>query len=193
VTRWGFAALCVMAAVAVYVLSLRTGSEPIALPSGPLARDTPHHGTVIDDPVGTRFGDGLETLELTGDKPATITSVEVVGGEPSLHYLGALIAGPDRKSGAFQRVHWPPEAPRLGTIVDAEGAILQPTDSLGGMGSYELILGYEITSDEYAARDSVRIEYTVEGKPYAVDIPAAMLNCPPSVGTSDECMERYGA
>jgi hypothetical protein len=42
-------------------------------------------------------------------------------------------------------------------------------------------------------RDSIHIEYTVDGTPYAIDIPAAMLNCPSSVGTTDDCMERYGA
>jgi len=32
-----------------------------------------------EDPVGTRFTDGLREIQVAGSEPVTITSVEVVG------------------------------------------------------------------------------------------------------------------
>ncbi|MFY9915806.1 MAG: hypothetical protein WAK18_14140 [Nocardioidaceae bacterium] len=156
---------------------------------GPIAPQ-PNHGSIVDiTRVGAVKADGHETLRLSGDSPATITNVEVIGGEESMKFLGAMVAGPGRKFGAKQLFHRyppPPHTNGLGSVEPAIGAVLQPTT---GPDSYELLIGFRYIADTFAARSTVIVSYTVDGKRYRADLHARWVTCPTTM-TNDECSAR---
>ena len=147
------------------------------------------HGTIVRGQSGERFTDGFEVLRVAGDKPAIITSVRSVGADSTLKLLGAKIAGPDRKLGAWTYLpNWPPTKPALGPLVDAEGAHLLPRSEIDGKG-YELLIGYELGEiSEMSTRTRVEVDYTVDGKDYVFRSPAALTFCPDN-NSDDECLD----
>ena len=151
------------------------------------------HGTLARGPAGTRLTDGFEVLRLDGDRPATIVSVESVGGESSLRFLGAYVAGPERKLGAHAQLKgFPPRRKDLGEIVPAEGALVIPRDETRERIGYELLLGYEVVDDtEIGFRSEIVVTYRVDDEDYEWRSPARLVYCPDSA-TSDECFAAAG-
>lgn len=106
-----------------------------------------------------------------------------------MEYLGALIAGPDRKFGAKQLLNKYPPIPHtlgFGAVEPAIGAVLQPNT---GPDSYELLIGFRYIADKFAARSTVIVSYTVDGKKYRADLHARWVTCPTTM-TDDECSAR---
>lgn len=156
--------------------------------NGPLADSNPH-AYFIHDTRGTVFSDGFESLSVEGDEPVTIESVRSVGGGSALRFLGARIAGPARRYTAVQTFPvFPPERESLGPLADAVGAVLQPEAS-GGRKGYELIIGYEVISDSYGARDGIEVAYRVGDERYREFISAGLVVCGELGG--DPCEQRF--
>lgn len=149
----------------------------------------PAHGSLVHGPMGTVVTDGSELLLLAGDEPATIVSVQSHGGEQALRFLGAMVAGPDRKLGAWTQLGgYPPRLKKLRDIVPAEGANITPRDETRNDLGYELLLGYEVIDDsEQVSRTSVEVVYEVGGERFRWVSPATLAYCPASM-KSEECI-----
>lgn len=143
---------------------------------------------VIREPAETIFIDRLEILRLEGRDPAVLLHVESVGGDGAFRYLGAMIAGPDRKLAAVTYLEgFPPDDGSLGEIRPAIGAQIRPvTETTGGKG-YELLIGYEVEDDtKVALRTGIVVTYRVGAREYVWRSPARLLYCSASMPT-DRC------
>lgn len=164
------------------------GSDSLAGPStdGPM-EVVGDHGIVVVDERGTVFTDGLEVLRLEGTEPATIVSVNSVGGEDTFRYLGALVAGPDRRDGAVSYLRrFPPKDRALGELVEAVGAQIHPRSQTRHEKGYELLLGYEVTDDSQVGyRTAVEVVYRVGDKEYLWRSPGRILFCPEPMDSSE--------
>jgi RTX calcium-binding nonapeptide repeat (4 copies) len=119
-----------------------------------------------DFTVGDRFTDGFSVLYLTGDQPAVIDDVRLIGNRGFKH-LGTMIVGPGREIGAVQMVrHWPPTSYDYGggDVIDAEGASISPVgrNSWG----WELLIGMAPHNVGHNARAGFAVSYTVGGVRY---------------------------
>src|SRR5205085_9052332 len=65
--------------------------------SGPLLGEGSTVWAYPEEPVGTRFSDGLRELQVAGSQPVVIKSVTVVGGDAALTNVGAMIGLPGRR------------------------------------------------------------------------------------------------
>jgi hypothetical protein len=147
------------------------------------------HGWIIRGETGKRFTDGFEVLEVSGTKPATITSVRSIGGSTALKFLGAKIAGPGRKL-TYERLQgWPPTKAALGPLSDAVGARLLPRKQTRLEMGYELLVGYELEdASKLVMRTRLEVNYTVAGKDYVYRIPGSLIVCPKGT-TDDACLD----
>ena len=152
----------------------------------------PEHGYVVKAREGRIFTDGFDVVRVDGDAAITIKSVNSVGGEDTLGYLGARIAGPHREVGATQVMRgFPPSAPSLGRVVPAVGATLKPRSQSGVIG-YELLLGYKITDNTLGGRATIKVVYESDGRTYESVIHARLVTCPGGL-SSRVCMTRFEA
>lgn len=180
------ACLALVTTAVALVLSQTNGSSGLDT-DGPMFTP-PEHGIVIPGQRGSVFTDGFEVLRLEGDEPAKIVSIRSVGGESTFKFLGALMAGPDRRDGAISYLPaFPPRDSSLGPLVDAVGARIEPrVETRNGMG-YELLIGYEVIDDTRVGyRAAVEVTYTVGDETYLWRSPGRMLFCPQG-RTSEEC------
>jgi hypothetical protein len=155
------------------------GAGAAAMDGGPL-REPPEHAYVVQGKEGKQFTDGFEVLYLNGDQAATIVSVRSMGGDDAFKFLGARLAGPDRKYAALQETpQFPPTDPHLGPLIDAEGATVEPRSQTRQRIGYELLLGYEIVDDsKLGKRDAVEVTYKVGGTTYRWTSSAGLIYCP---------------
>ena len=146
---------------------------------GPLVAPAPH-GFVMTQPVGFVFTDGVETLELGGDKPAVLKKVESVGTD-GLEVLGVSLVKPGRKVGTIQAIDgWPPRDPYLrpsDVVTRGIGATFTPSDQNKQGQSYELLVGMKVVKAGYLVRDGYRITYEVGGTTYQRFFPAQLVVC----------------
>jgi hypothetical protein len=120
----------------------------------------------------------MESLELRGNAPATIDSIELEG-DSVFATVGVLLAGPHRTNGRTQRFErYPPTADALGDIVPAAGAVLQPATSSGGTGDYELLIGTRVTADSIGMRRGIWIKYHIGHDYYSERLLARVIFCP---------------
>lgn len=155
---------------------------------GPM-RVLPEHATLARGPVGTTFTDGFDVLHLEGDQPATILEVRSHHGD-GLEFLGAMVAGPDRRLAAWAQLPgYPPSKRRLGELVQAEGAVVDPLRRTRREIGYELLLGYRVVDDSaVSSRSSVEIVYRVGTKEYLWRSPSRLVYCPEDQ-EADACFE----
>lgn len=152
----------------------------IASSDGPLP--TPHdHGyggfhVVVGEPVTDKF----EVLFNRGDKPARITSVELVDTPRQLRMVDALIGGQRTENHQFEP-QFPPTHTALGPLVPAEGAVLQPEKVQEAEGvaqpGYVLVMGLEATEPGKWVRGGYRVNYEVDGRPYKLEVVAEVTVC----------------
>lgn len=148
------------------------------------------HGYLIRFKMGKVFTDGYERIKLSGDQPATLERVELVGPDMD-HFkvLGVLLAGPHRRTGAYTNYDGfsahptDPIARGFGKLVPAEGARL----AAGKVGSV-LQIGLKIVKPGLAIRAGVRLYYSVDGKKYTAYLPGSIVVCPPGMN-QDECFD----
>lgn len=163
-------------AAAVLAAALAVGcSSP--LQPGPIRRTDPHVWSTVER-TGSTFTDGMEVLYLTGVKPATLTSVELVGAE-GLELVGVKLASPDRGFGSIQRMDWPPRDPDLpqDSVLPVKGTEITPIDPKDNTGTWELLIGIRVTGKGYLVRKAVRVNYTVGGEEYSRVQPAGLAVC----------------
>lgn len=187
--------VAVLAVVVALVASCAGHQGGLRLPlvEGPLREPSSHGSLVEGRPVGARITDGFEHLALYGDLDATILDVRSIGGEEALEFLGAYVAGPERRYAAWVQLEgFPPTKPALGPIVPAVGAVIKPrheTRGKPGIG-YELLLGYEVLDDSrIAARTLVEVDYRVGAMLYTWRSPAALVYCPEHLVDGDVCVD----
>lgn len=165
-------AAATMLAAAAATLLAGCGDEPAR--GGPIERGMPH-GWAISKAVGEEFTDGMETIEVKGDQPVYIDSVDLVGGD-GLEIVGVRLVTPDRPFGAIQVIHaWPPADPELdpGHIREVDGTAVTPSGEHG----WELLLGLKAVDDGYLVREGIRINYTVDGEQFTQVLPAELAVC----------------
>jgi hypothetical protein len=144
------------------------------------------HGYSVTVAPGESFTDAMETLTVSGDRPAAIESVELVGGK-GLEVLGFSLLRPERKVNLSWRPQYPPADdtgfldPTL--IIPGEGAVIRPHVTRG----WELLLGLKVTRPGPLWREGVRINYSVDGKRYSQVLPAQLSVC-----TSDDQYDAEG-
>lgn len=125
-------------------------------------------------PVGTTFTDGLQKFVISGTRPATIEDVQAIGTTSGMKFLGASVAGEDRRWAAIESMpSYPPTQSSLGSIRPAAGAVVRP----GRVGA-ELLLGMKITKPGIQQRPGIRVIYSIAGQKYQVDYHATIVNCP---------------
>jgi hypothetical protein len=139
---------------------------------GPM-RGYPVHGYAITVAPGHTFTDGLESLVIRGDKPATLNSVELVGAE-GMEILGYKLVGPERKVNGQWWPGYPPKGRQLqqALVVPSTSAI-RPHEP----GGWELLLGIKVTKPGPLWRDGLRYTYTVDGVRYTKTVPAQLKVC----------------
>lgn len=166
------------------------GRAPVA--GGPM-RVLGAHGSLLRGQVGTRVTDGLDVLFLDGEQPAEVLAVRSVGGEEGLRFLGARLAGPERRIAAWSQLPgYPPSKPAMGELVDAVGAVVLPREETPRRMGYELLLGYEVVDDsEPVWRSAIEVVYRVGGEDYLWQSPSMLVYCPEGM-TGDQCFEIAG-
>jgi hypothetical protein len=135
--------------------------------------------------VGTTFSEGF--LLLQPSEPITIDSVEVVGGDDALKYLGARIGLPGRPDDFNQFMKgFPPKAVPAKYQEPASGARLEDSEI------YMLIIGYRETVPVMDLRTKVVVSYrTDDGTEYSEDFKAQVLTCPPAL-SEPQCTQQEG-
>jgi hypothetical protein len=169
------AAVVILAAVLLVGCSEQVRDAKSPVQPGPLEKGH-QHAWATKAAVGKTFTDGMEVLTFRGQQSAVIKNVEFVG-DAGLKLIGVKLAGPDRSIGAIQYIDaWPPRDPQLkvSSVMPAFGQELKPK----GQGSYELLLGIEVTQKGYLVRKGIKVEYTTaDGKEYTQFIPAVLAVC----------------
>ncbi|GGK61116.1 hypothetical protein [Ornithinimicrobium pekingense] len=147
---------------------------------GPLPTPHDHGYGGFHVAVGEPVTDTFEVLLNHGDKPARITSVELVDTPRQLRLVDALIGGGRTESHQFEP-QFPPTHDALGPLVPAEGAVLQPEKAQeaegGALTGYLLVMGLEVTQPGKWVRGGYRVAYEVEGRPYSLEVVAEVTLC----------------
>ncbi len=145
---------------------------------GPLAPTNANdgHAWTTYEPVGHTFTDAMEVLSLRhGARPGVIDSVKLLPGKngAGLKLVGARLAGPARGMN-YQKLPWPPRAPRIpaSTVEPAAGATI--TSHIRG---WELLLGIKVTRPGYLARRGIEINYHIGDQHYSYIDPAWLAVC----------------
>ena len=145
----------------------RDGSRPVAMQDTEVA-----HSSAMPWQVGRPFTFGLDVLELPrrSDQPAVVRSVEPVGLDQGLRFLGARLGSADRTTTWQVIRQWPPRGPGhdpvpLSTPIDA--------DPMG----WELYLGFQVTRPGYYVTDGWRVTYEVGGRTYQYQVPSQLVVC----------------
>lgn len=144
---------------------------------------------VVPLKVGSRFTDGFNALDLRGTLPARVLAIESEQTGDSFSYLGALVAGPQRKYGEEEVLPgYPPRGGSLGPLVAASGLRILPMKmSPRGFG-YELLLGYKETGTERTYRDQIVVIYQVGPTVYIQTFHSHIVGCPPGQ-SKDVCLK----
>lgn len=168
------------AAVALFAVAAIARCTAGGAPAGGPLVAPPPHGFAMSKPVGFVFTDGVETLELSGRKPAVLKKVEVVGN-PALRIVGVALVKPGRKVGTIQEIDgWPPRDQYLrpsDVINPGIGATFTPKRQNPQTQSYELLVGMRVAKPGYLVRDGLRITNEVDGKTYQRLFPAQLVVC----------------
>jgi hypothetical protein len=167
------------------VLSACTRDDATWASDGPVRTPDPHASYLHFGP-GEVFTYGLERVLLDGDLDGRLVKVEVVGAGDHVEFLGARLAGPDRRVGSIQLIPgYPPANPDLGTLVPAAGATL--TRSRVG---HELLVGLRVLEAGFATVRGLRIYYTVGGDRFQAFYDAQLVFCPDDI-TEDACVTQH--
>ena len=158
-------------------------------PQGPLMLPTPHGWLLEDARVGHQFTDGLELLDVQGTAPITVTDVRSIGGGNGLELIGLRVAGDARKSLTHQYTpRFPPRGGRFGPLREVLDESL-PSSPGPQHGSWQLLLGYEVTRPGIWERTALEIDYVTDGRSYTARFPSALLVC--TRGHKQECNKRF--
>ena len=158
--------------------------------SGPLYDTTVSTWFYEMGPVGARFSDGFQILQVHGREAVTVESVHVHGGGQALDNVGAMIGLPGRPDDFNLNMKgFPPAAVPAKYRVPADGARLHPGDT------YMLIVGYQVRDQVMDRQTGVSIDYNAGGHEYVLDIRSGLVTCPPPLGGA-ACQhiaeQRYG-
>lgn len=167
--------------VAIASAVLLAGCTGAPNADGPLQVPDPHGMTTAAADVGQVFTDGFEMLVVEGDEPITIRDVSLVGADPQLELVDAVVAAEERTLNFAYDPAFPPAEMDLGPLSAAEGMVLYPRSQqrigTDGFTDYELLLGIRITEPGVWKRTGVRILYEVGDREYAWNSPAELIAC----------------
>jgi hypothetical protein len=151
------------------------GSRPIAMQA-----TEPAWSSGMPSQVGKAFTDGLDVLSLPkgSDQTAVVESVEPVGLDPGISFLGARLGSPERAETWQVIRQWPPRGPAhrmvpLSTPIDAAPK------------GWELYLGFQVTRPGYFVSDGWLVTYEVGGRTYRYQLPSQLVVCGRAVMPKD--------
>jgi hypothetical protein len=148
--------------------------------NGPVRKQNSTAYSIAID-AGQRFTDGFSVLQVTGNSPVKILSIQSVQAGPSLQFLGALIAGQKRLYASDESLsRYPPPSQNLGQLQPAKGFTLLPDSQIPNHNGYELLLGYKFTGERLTIRHKVVMKYESAGIRYELVIPSQIVACPPA-------------
>jgi hypothetical protein len=124
--------------------------------------------------VGTVFTDGLVDLTNSGTQAAVIDSISLEHTTAGFQFVGARVAGPNRRFGEEEIIKgFPPHQRQLGPLTAVPGARIAP-----GKGGVDLLIGLKVTRPGIQIRGGVEVNYHVGGDHYSYYAPVAVVNCP---------------
>ncbi|GGK83479.1 hypothetical protein [Ornithinimicrobium pekingense] len=179
------------AVAALMVLAL-TGCTSLGMAStdGPIPTPDDHGYGGFPVTVGEPVTDYFQILSNHGDKPARITSVELIDTPRQLKLVDALIGGERTENRQFEP-QFPPTHSSVGPLVPAEGAVLEPEAAQEARGvpltGYVLVMGLEATEPGTWVRGGYRVSYEVAGRPYELEVVAEVTLC------TDDFLEADGS
>ena len=162
---WRFLLVCCLLVPVVSAgMSAWYAPGPLSFPAGA------SYGSEPQVPVGQTFTYGLDVLAPAGDKNVTITGIRILGLDPSVHYLGARLGGPNRAYGAGQMLFRFPPAAASEDVRPALGAVITPkrVDPIG----WEVFLGLQPTRPGRYVTRGLEVSYRVGWRPYTTVIPS---------------------
>lgn len=160
-----------------------TGTDPAVLTG------LSPHGWATRLDVGTRFTNGFPVVFNKSGHEVTLIDVRPIMRGDGLAFLGARVAGMDRKTGNVERLPgFPPSDPMLGDTVKAKGLVLPPGRDASKRG-FELLLGFEVTGSGRSVMRALEISYAVDGEPKTTRLVSTMAICAPQSG--DACAQEY--
>lgn len=154
-------------------------SQGTASTDGPIPTVDDHGYGGVHVAVGKPFSDTMEVLQNEGEEPVRITSVEFIDTPRQLRLVEALV-GVGRTGNHQSEPQWPPQLPENGTLIPAEGAVLQPVtvqEAQGDYPGYVLAMGVEATEPGKWVRGGYRVNYEVAGRPYKLEVVAQITIC----------------
>ena len=174
------------AAVAYTADEQDEGSDRVGFPLGSFHPT----GMTARKNVGQVFSNGSMVVFNLGPDPIRIVSVRPEIDGDGLTYLGAYVAGPERRYGFNQTdSHFPPTARSLGIVLPAEGAELAPGTREAKEG-VEVFMGFEISGPGRTTVPSVDITYEVDGDRHTSSWTQTMAIC--TEGEEADCEPEYG-
>lgn len=142
---------------------------------GPLAAIEDHGYGGFHVEVGEPVTDKFDVLLNRGDRPARITSVELIDTPVQLRLVDGLVG--ERTENQQYEPQFPPKHPALGPLVPAEGAVLEPEAQGVPLTGYVLVMGLEATEPGKWVRGGYRVNYEVDGRPYKLEVVAEVTVC----------------
>jgi hypothetical protein len=157
--------------------------------SFPLDGPAPHGQAIVAD-VGDQLTAGLLVVNNRGERDLEVLSVTPRINGDSLRYLGAKVAGHDRRFAAVPHFPiWPPPtSPDMPTVSAANGFTL-PAGVEHALQGVELLLGFEVTAPGRSTVTAVDVKYREVGSRAEL---SATFPSTTAVCTSRPCEQEYG-
>jgi hypothetical protein len=162
--RVGATALVALAMLPACTSANGVGADraPDTVVSHPLDGPLPSGFSIIAN-VGDKFTNGMLVVHNRGDEDIELLDVRPRVSNGGLRFLGAKIAGSERRVGSIQTLPaWPPVSPDLGDLEPAAGARL-PAGADDARAGVEVLLGFEVRQPGRSTVTGVDLEYRLVG------------------------------
>lgn len=162
------------ASVLIMIWFPRSPSPEATLPTGPLQipPTTTDYGSRSD--VGQSHTYGELLLRNAGKEPATLVAASVIEEDPDLELLGILATDPRRLESLIGHAPGYPPSGLEDLLQPVEGYVVAPGEDLN------LLLGLRVLNPGAHLVRGIRLEYSVDGTPYAATIPDSFQLCAPT-------------
>ncbi len=167
------------------VLALAAGSVLLLLlfTRSPAPEPTLPTGSLQIPPTTTEYGSRSEVgqshtygellLRNAGKEPATLVAASVIEEDPDLELLGILATDPRRLESLIGHAPGYPPSGLEDLLQPVEGYVVAPGEDLN------LLLGLRVLNPGAHLVRGIRLEYRVNGTPYAATIPDSFQLCAP--------------
>jgi hypothetical protein len=146
---------------------------PAAIPGGPLGEDRGGGGVGFSADVGEPVSTGLLQLRNRSDVTAEIRRVELVGKDPGLTLVGAVVFPGHSHIGTANGFPPPMQPNRRARLFDAVGARIRPGQAV------DVIIGFAASAPGKHGFERVAVRYRARGLPYRALHSLAGVVCAP--------------